>query len=178
MTPRHPSAPPRVWLMTDERMGDGLWAALRRLPAGSGVVFRHYRTPPAERRALFRRVAAIARARRLVLVRAGAGPLGPGEAGTHGRRGRGLITWPAHSRREAGAAVRAGADLLFVSPVEPTRSHPDAAALGPRTARRIAAGLPVRAVALGGMTSKRGRALIRAGFWGWAAIDAWLPRSG
>jgi thiamine-phosphate pyrophosphorylase len=160
--------------MTDERMGEGLWRALRRLPAGSGVVFRHYRTPPAGRRALFRRVARIARARRLVLVRAGPEPLGGGEAGVHGRRGRGFVTWPVHDRRAAVGAVRAGADLLFVSPLYPTRSHPDASALGPRRARRMVAGLPVRAIALGGVTPARGRALMRWGFWGWAAIDAWL----
>ena len=177
MTPRHPSMPPRLWLMTDERMGEGLWRALRRLPAGSGVVFRHYSTPLAERRVLFRRVAAIARARRLVLVRAGRGPLGPGEAGMHGRRGAGLVTWPVHDRRAAMAAVRAGADLLFVSPLYPTRSHPDAPALGPVRARRLIAGLPVRAIALGGVTPARGRALMRSGFWGWAAIDAWLGRA-
>jgi len=159
--------------MTDERMGDGLWRALKRLPRGSGIVFRHYATPPAERRRLFRRVAAIARARGLVLVRAGDGPLGA-EAGTHGRPGRGLVTWPAHDRAEALRAARAGADLVFVSPVYPTRSHSDAPALGPRAARRLAAGLPVRVVALGGVTPKRGRVLIAAGLWGWAAIDAWL----
>jgi thiamine-phosphate pyrophosphorylase len=159
--------------MTDERMGAGLWRALQRLPRGSGVVFRHYATPPAERRRLFRRVAVMARARGLVLIRAGEVPLGA-EAGTHGRRGGGLVTWPAHDRPEALRGVRAGADLLFVSPVFATRSHAGTAALGPVKARRIAAGLPVRAVALGGMTRKKGRTLIRSGFWGWAAIDAWL----
>ena len=173
MTRRHPAAPPKMWLMTDERMGPGLWRALKRLPRGSGVVFRHYRTLPAERRRLFRRIAAVARARGLVLVRAGDSSLGA-EAGTHGRRGGRLVTWPAHDRAEALRGVRAGADLLFVSPVFATRSHPDAPALGPAKARRIVAGLPVRAVALGGMTPARGRALMRSGWWGWAAIDAWL----
>lgn len=173
MTRRHPTEPPKVWLMTDERMGDRLWRALHRLPRGSGVVFRHYATPPATRRRLFRRVARIAKARGLMLVRAGEGPLGGGEAGTHGRRGHGLVTWPAHDRREATAAVRAGAGLLFVSPVFATRSHPGAPALGPAGARRVTASLPVATIALGGMTSTRARRLIPAGFWGWAAIDAW-----
>jgi thiamine-phosphate pyrophosphorylase len=173
VTRRHPTRLPKIWLMTDERMGDRLWRALRRLPRGSGVVFRHYATPPGERRRLFRRVARIAKARGLVLVRAGDGPLGGGEAGTHGRRGRDLVTWPVHHRREATAAVRAGADLLFVSPIFATRSHPGAPALGPAGARRVTAALPVPAIALGGMTPARGRRLMLGGFWGWAAIDAW-----
>jgi thiamine-phosphate pyrophosphorylase len=173
MPRRHPSLPPRLWLMTDERMGDDLWRALARLPRGSGIVFRHYATPPAARRRLFRRIAAMARAKGWVLVRAGRGPLGGGEDGVHGRRGRGLITWPVHDRGEALRAVRAGADLVFISPVHPTRSHPGAPALGLRPARAIVAGLPVRPVALGGMTRRNGRTAMRSGFWGWAAIDGW-----
>lgn len=160
--------------MTDERLGDGLWAALRRLPRGSGVVFRHYATATRERRMLFRRVVRIARARGLVVVRAGA-RAGYGEDGVHGAaHGSGLHTAPAHDRREAVAAVRRGADVLFVSPVFATRSHPGAEALGVRKAGRIAGGLPVVVIALGGMDARRFRKL--AGFDGWAAIDAWGSR--
>lgn len=160
--------------MTDERIGDELWAALRRLPKGSGVVFRHYATPPSERRALFRRVMRVARARGLVVVRAGE-KAGGGEHGVHGQaRGGGLRTAPAHDRREAVAAARRGADILFVSPVFATRSHPGAQALGVRKARRIAQGLPVTMIALGGMDAQRFRKCM--GFDGWAAIDAWRSR--
>jgi len=160
-----------LWLMTDERLGDGLWAALRRLPRGSGVVFRHYATAARERRALFRRVMRIARARGLVVVRAG-GRAGFGEDGVHcAPGGSGLRTAPAHDRREAVAAVRRGAEVLFVSPVFGTRSHPGAKALGERKARRIVQGLPVVAIALGGMDARRFRGI--TGFDGWAAIDAW-----
>jgi len=159
--------------MTDERLGDGLWTALRRLPRGSGVVFRHYATPAGERRALFRRVVRVARARGLLVIRAGA-RVGFGENGIHGA-GRGLRTAPAHDRREAVAAMRRGADVLFVSPVFATRSHPGATGLGQRTARKIVQGLPVVVIALGGMDARRFRTLI--GFNGWAAIDAWSGRS-
>jgi len=160
-----------LWLMTDERIGDGLWAALRCLPRGSGVVFRHYATPVRERRALFRRVVRVARARGLVMVRAGE-RVGLGEDGVHGSaRGGRLRTAPAHDRREAVAAVRRGVDVLFVSPVFATRSHPGAEGLGVRKARRIAQGLPVIVIALGGMDARRFRGI--AGFDGWAAIDAW-----
>lgn len=169
--PHRQSPIPTLWLMTDERLGDGLWTALRRLPRGSGVVFRHYATPASERRALFRRVVRLARVRGLVVVRAGE-RTGFAEDGVHGSaRGRGLRTAPAHDRREAVAAVRRGADALFVSPVFATRSHPGAKALGERKARRIAQGLPVVAIALGGMDARRFWGM--AGFDGWAAIDAW-----
>lgn len=158
--------------MTDERMGKALWGALRRLPPGSGVVLRHYATPPKARRALFRRVARIAAARRLVLVTAGGGL--PAADGVHGRGvTRGIRTWPAHDRREALAGMRAGADLLFVSPMFATRSHPEAKAPG-GAAARIGRGLGLPMIALGGMNARRWRRL--HGFHGWAAIDAWLPK--
>lgn len=172
MRRRHPPIP-RLWLMTDPRLGDALWNALARLPRGSGVIFRHYQLAAPERRALFARIAKIARRRGLILLRAGAEGM-RGEAGTHGRRGRGLTTWPVHSRREAIAAIRAGADALLVSPVFPTRSHPGAAALGPVRFGLLAGGLGVPIIALGGMDARKAKRLRPLGILhGWAAIDAW-----
>jgi thiamine-phosphate pyrophosphorylase len=171
MRARHPL--PHTWLMTDERMGDSLWAALARLPRGSGVVFRHYGLESTARRALFARVSKVARRRGLLVIRAGAELLGRGEAGVHAQRGRGLRTQPAHSRREAVAAVRAGADLLFVSPVFATRSHPRAKALGRVRLGLLIRGLPVPVIALGGMDARRAATLQPIGIYGWAGIDAW-----
>ncbi len=173
MPPRHPrpSPLPRRWLMTDERLGDALWAALAALPRGSGVVFRHHATPSVERAALFARVRAVARRRRLVLVTAGAVP-GRGAAGRHGR-GIGNLTAPVHSRREAVAAIRAGARLLFVSPVYATRSHPRARGLGRVRFAMMIAGSRVPVIALGGMDERRWRRLGLSSVHGWAGIDAW-----
>ncbi len=174
MRRRHPL--PRLWLMTDERMGDTLWDALERLPRGSGVVFRHYRLPLAERRALFARVRRVARQRGLVLLRAGGVPM-RGEMGTHGVRGHGLRTAPAHSKREAIAAIRTGADALFVSPSFPTRSHPGARAFGRVRFGMLVREIDVPVIALGGMDARRAASLRAFGIHGWAAIDAWTKAS-
>jgi thiamine-phosphate pyrophosphorylase len=161
--------------MTDPRMGDGLWEALERLPRGAGVVFRHYQLPPRARAELFAQVRRVARRRRLVLLVAGK-PL-RGADGRHGVRAaagsQGLVTRPAHHRRDLVAARRAGANAVFVSPVFPTRSHPGAPALG-----RVQFGLLIRdsgipVIALGGMDERRARSLARLRVHGWAAIDAW-----
>jgi thiamine-phosphate pyrophosphorylase len=166
MRRRHPSLP-AIWLMTDPRMGESLWPALERLPRGSGVVFRHYGVPGRE--ALFERVAKIARRRGLVLVAADLRGSRHVHNGRH--RGPGLRTAAAHSRREAIQAIRAGADLLFVSPVYATRSHPGARTLGRVRFGLLVRGLPVPVIALGGMTRARMTGL--PGARGWAAIDAW-----
>lgn len=168
MPTRHPI--PRQWLMTDERMGEALWPALERLPKGAGVVFRHYATH--DREVLFRRVLAVARRRRLVLV-SGGGPL-PGAHGTHNGHGmKGLHTRSAHNRRELVAAVRAGADGVFVSPVHATRSHPGARALGRVRLGLMIGGCRIPVIALGGMDETRFKPLERMGVHGWAGIDAW-----
>ncbi|WP_419827023.1 thiamine phosphate synthase [Sphingomonas sp.] len=177
MPPRHP----RLWLMTDERMGDGLWRALERLPRGAGVVFRHYGLPTVDRRHLFAEVRAVARRRRLVLLLGGT----PREAigwradGSHGRSrhrwsARPLLrSAPCHGRRALIAARRDGVALRFVSPLHATRSHPGALPLG-----RVRTGLAIIGerrglIALGGMTARRFAAARELGFQGWAAIDAW-----
>lgn len=163
--------------MTDERIGDRLWRAIERLPKGGGVVFRHHATPPEERAALARRVAAMCKERGLMLAVARDVALARavGAALVHNPVGDSVglkVSRAVHTIGEAEAAR--GADLLFVSPIYPTSSHPDAPALGLQQALAIACGGGGAAIALGGMNEARGRAAIAAGFHGWAAIDAWL----
>lgn len=166
---------PRLWLMTDERMGEALWDALARLPRGSGVIFRHYRTR--ERRGLFERVRKIARRRGLVLLLAG----DPKQAaawradGVHGRSPHRLMprpllrTAPVHDARElAGARGHA----VLVSPVFATRSHPGARTLGPLGFVALARWADVPVIALGGMDARRYRRMEPLGAYGWAGIDA------
>lgn len=164
---------PKIWLMTDERLGDALLPSISALPKGSGIVFRHYSLDARARAALFRKVSAIARRHRHVLVVGGPPIAAPAWyiAGRHGRV-RGAITAPVHSRREALAAKRMGADLIFVSPVFATRSHPGVTALG-----RVRFGLLIRdlampVIALGNMNKARARGLQSMKVYGWAAISA------
>ncbi|MCW4462383.1 thiamine phosphate synthase [Sphingomonas sp. BT-65] len=176
MRRRHPSRTrelPRRWLMTDPRMGDALWDALAALPRGSGVILRHYALGSEARRALFARVRDIARRRGFILVVGGREMPGGRGTASHGRH-RGARTAPAHSRREAITAIRAGAELLFVSPVHPTRSHPGARALGAVRLGLMIRDLGVPVIALGGMDERRWRALRPLDVHGWAGIDAWM----
>ncbi|HEY9553948.1 thiamine phosphate synthase [Allosphingosinicella sp.] len=171
---------PHLWMMTDERQGETLWRALYRLPRGAGVVFRHHSLPPRDRRALFQRVRSITRSRGLLLLLAGP----PGRArlwgadGSHGlsgpgKSGVGLRSAPAHDLPEIRKAERSGADLIILSPVFPTRSHPGARSLGPVRFGLLARQTRLPVIALGGMDAKRARSLAGLGMHGWAAIDAW-----
>jgi thiamine-phosphate pyrophosphorylase len=169
-----PSQPlPRLWLITDERQGDGMLDAVARLPEGAGIVFRHYTLEEVARRDLFDRVRA---AHPGVLLLAGSADLATqwGADGSHGRGpGRGLRSTPVHSYTEIRAAERAGAALLFLSPVFATRSHPGAPPLGLARFAWLARRTPLPVIALGGMNQARGRRLASFGAYGWAGVDAW-----
>ena len=59
---------PDLWLISDERNDAGLDDALRRLPRGSGFIYRHYHLSPEQRVARWFELARIGRARSHVLV--------------------------------------------------------------------------------------------------------------
>jgi thiamine-phosphate pyrophosphorylase len=176
MSPRHPL--PQIWLMTDERIAD-LPGSIARLPKGSGIVFRHYSLNSRERRALFEQVRVLARRSRHFLLLADT----PGCArawgadGAHDRsrlRSQGLRSASAHDLVELNAATRAKADLIFVSPVFSTRSHPGSRTLGRLGLAAIASRSQVRIIALGGMNARKAKILTKSRIHGWAAIDAFV----
>ncbi len=166
---------PTLWLFTDDRLGDDLWRAIERVPVGGGVVLRHHRSDVA----LGERVAALCDQRGLWLSVAGDVALARrlGAAMIHNPVGeaRGLlVSRSVHSLGEARA--RRYADLVFVSPLYASESHPGGVTLGLVAALDLAREAGVPGIALGGMDAERGEAAIRAGFHGWAAIHAWLER--
>jgi thiamine-phosphate pyrophosphorylase len=163
---------PRLWLMTDRKLGDESWACIARLPAGAGVVLRHHDGD----RVLSEQVAAACAGRDLLLAIAGDVGLAQavGAAMVHNPTedsGGLLVSRSVQDQNEARAAR--GADLVFISPLFATRSHPDVAGLGLDAGLALARLARMPAIALGGMDELRGEQAIAAGFHGWAAIDAW-----
>lgn len=174
MLPRQPF--PNLWLVTDERNDASLEAALRRLPRGSGMIYRHYHLPDGERVARFNQLARIARARDMVVILADSA-LTATEWGADGVYGAPRALYPrrdmlrlatAHNLREIGDANRLGADAVLLSPAFATRSHPGARVLGPTRFRLLAAHSTIPVIALGGMDQRNADRLS----WPlWAAID-------
>ena len=166
---------PTSWLMTDERMGDALGAAIARAAAaGAGVIVRHHHSPVAIRRALASEV--LASGAVLGLSRDALLAADLGAALVHNPVGKGgtlPISLSVHDEDQAREAALRQPALVFVSPLYPTRSHPDARVLGEQEADRLAKLTKCPAVALGGVTPSRGKKLIASGWAGWAGIDAW-----
>lgn len=180
--PKRQTALPRIWLVSDKRNDAALERTLRRLPRGSGLIFRHYHLGPEARRARFSELTRLARSRGHMVALA-ASPAEVRRWGADAAYGspRSLARGPAalrlvtaHSMRELAQAMRANADAILLSPAYPTRSHPGQSALGPVRFRLLAAHAKVQVIALGGMTARRARQLKAPR---WAAIDGLCDKS-
>lgn len=174
---------PKIWLMTDERLGDELLPAIQRLPARSGVIFRHYHLKARARKDLFGQVMRICRRRGHVLLLAGDERTAmrwhaDGFHQRSRRTARLLHSAPVHNAREIAGVKAAGPDLLLISPVFATNSHPGARPLGPLAFNRLAKlASSGRIIALGGMNRQNAQILPPRIVHGWAAIDAFKTRT-
>ena len=168
---------PAVWLLSDERNDAVLDDRLRAMARGSGFIYRHYHLSPAARIDRYYQLRRIARAKGHCLVLADSAQTA-GEWGADGIYGAARALYPtrrdmiciatAHDLAQIGEANRARADAIMLSPVYPTRSHPDASALGKTRFRLLARHARMPVIALGGMTPSGAEALD----WPrWAAID-------
>jgi thiamine-phosphate pyrophosphorylase len=161
-------------------------ATARRLPPGSAVVYRAFGAPDGEARAL--RLRAICRARGLkLLIGQDAGlARDVGADGVHlperlayragplkRARPDWLITSASHSLRAARASR---ADAVVISAAMPSRSASAGAALGPIRLAALVRAAERPAYALGGITNKTARRLLRTGIVGLAAVEG-LKRS-
>lgn len=191
MLPRHPpkyqSKPPaakrpaRHWLMGDARLGDDLLAAARQLPPGGAIILRpHAMTAAQLTPAHLRKLRAIARARRHMLLHSNQAPLGFDGVHASGGKARGQakpLSFPVHSPRDLAAARRADARYVLISPIYASASHAGAAPMGMRRFKQLARAAKragMYAIALGGMDAARFATMRRHGAVGWAAIGAWL----
>ncbi len=170
---------PSLVLMTDdERLADPP-AAARALPRGSMVVVR---ARDLRRRAeLGEAMTAISRARGLIVLVADDPALAAwlGADGLHlpQRRAREAAYWRARHPRwiisaacHAARAASTQLDLVFLSPVFATASHPGRAAFGAVRANLVARAMSVPVYALGGIDARNAGRL--HGFAGIAAVGA------
>jgi thiamine-phosphate pyrophosphorylase len=186
---RRGRALPALWLFSDPvRLPDPI-AAAARLPRGGGIVARGVAP------GVLRGLSVLARRRGLVLLVAGQGRAAlAAAAGLHvpDRRGvAGLLPFLAARRAGApfaaltlaahgGAAGAARArrlrpDLVFLSPIFPTASHPGAPALGPLRWAALARRAGAPAAALGGVAAATA-ARVPRGAAGVAAIGGLSPQ--
>ncbi|MEQ1510483.1 MAG: thiamine phosphate synthase [Sphingopyxis sp.] len=167
---------PKCWLLCDARLGDNIPAIIAAMPPRCAVIVRPYAMGKDRSAAMIRSIRRTARAKRHLLLLGGKGSI----AGFDGRHGSPhlpqqpkLLSIAVHNEREARAARQMKADAILISPIWPTRSHPQARGIGIAQFQRLARLCGCAAIALGGMNAARFRGARRHGAHGWAAIDAW-----
>lgn len=148
MKPRQ-SAPDR-WLIVSSAVDAAQWRAIRRLPRRSGVLL--LRTLPPNDLQRLRQLASL---RQLSVV---------AEAPRTSAR--------VHDVHELTRALLRHPQLMLISPLFSTRSHPDWSPLPLLRAATLARLAGRRAIALGGMDDCRFRRVQRLGFIAWAGISA------
>ena len=168
---------PKLWLISDERNDAALDGALRRLPRGSGFIYRHYHLGDPERWERFCDLRRVCRARDHIAILADSALTARewGADGIYGaprslvpRRADMVHLATAHDLTEIGLANQYGCDAVLLSPVFGTNSHPGAETLGVTQFRMLAQRCKAPVIALGGMDEHRAQALA----WNrWAAID-------
>lgn len=174
--PRYQSLP-KIWLISDARNDAVLEQALKRMPRGSGFIYRHYHLDDPARFKRFQALLKVAKACEHTIILADSA-LTAREWGADGTYGPPLSHWPrrrdtihfatVHSMRELALANRTGSDAALVSPVFTTASHPGTPVLGPVRFRLLARHAQMPVIALGGMDEAKSLALR----WNrWAAID-------
>ncbi len=170
---------PALWFLTDEARTPDPAAIAERLPEGTAVLLRHYRSP--DRAALAETLVEIARRRGLALF------VGADEklARAAGAKGLHLPRWaPAgnpptdlivsasvHDLGEL-RARQAVASVLLVSPAFTTTSHEGAPPLGIAGLAEFVAAASKPVIALGGITAANAESLRGTGVAGIAAIGA------
>ena len=141
---------PQQWLIVNEQIGPELWASIRKLPRGSGVLI--VGDPGANER---RRLRHLALVRNLALV-------------TEGPRTAARV----HDAGELKRAMLRRTPIILLSPLYRTRSHPAWKPL-PRMRAAALARLGQRKLfALGGMDARRYATVAPLGFIAWAGISA------
>jgi thiamine-phosphate pyrophosphorylase len=145
----------RQWLVADDRIGDGLWSAIRKLPRGSGIIVIYRGLAKRDRAKLLAKLRQEANRRNLAIIDE-----------RFGQAAR------VHNVRELRRAGLCRVSLLLLSPIFPTSSHPGWKPLSRMRAATLIRLSKVPVIALGGMDEPRFRRIEALGFHGWAGIDA------
>lgn len=180
---RHlPARLPPAFFLTDPERTPHPERIVAGLPAGWGVIYRHFGAP--DREAVARRLLALCRKRKLLLLIGADAELAakiradgvhwPGRMAGAARKWRGRFrfqTMSVHVGEIAFRAVLFPVSAVLISTVFPSRSASAGQAIGAARFRRMAAALPCPAYALGGINPDNGLSI--ANFAGLAAIDGW-----
>lgn len=174
---------PPLFFFTDEVRTPDPLGAIENLPRDCAVILRHYGIPG--RAALAKQMVEACHGQGRLCLIAGDVRLGKASGAhglhlreadlaraepAHGPRERWLVTASVHNEAAIKAAEDLRVDALFLSPLFPTKSHPEAPGLGVARFSELAHMTDLPVYALGGITDETASDLLTSGAVGIAAI--------
>ena len=183
--------PKRILLTDCDRLADPR-DSIRALPAGSGVILRHYSVP--NRADLAREILSICRPKKIPLLIAGDAYLAKAVGANglhlpeemlakksgHWRNYLGPKTFlcvAAHSPKALCRAAAAAANFVLLSPIFPTKSHPNRKAIGINRFANWVSNSQIPVYALGGVNHKNKNRVLATKAVGWAAVGAFSKKN-
>jgi len=176
--------------MSDEKRLPDPISLLPRLPKGSAIILRHYGVK--SREAIAKKLVKAGRRNKIrilisndlkLAIRCGAHGVHWSSRAAEKLAGaprrpchNWLVSTAVHSRKEAAKAQSIAADLVLISPVFPTLSHPNRQTLGPRGFQRLARISKGRTIPLGGVDAISVRCLKGVKICGLSGIGLFLTK--
>jgi len=176
---------------TDRKRCANLSLTIAKLPKNSAVIFREYDLKSDEREALAKEIIAICRAKnhKILIAKDLALARKLGADGTHfsdhdklplqifNRQNyprKFIFSFACHNFLSVIKLQKLEADLIFVSPIFATKSHPNAAPIGLRQLSKIIRYSKIPIFALGGINKKNVYAIKKLGACGFGAIENFI----
>ena len=170
---------PSLWYFTDKDKAEDIISILYRLPAHSGIVLRNYGSK--DRKTIIKNVLRIAKRKNFMVLMASHPRVHGNINGLHlpkweykCRRNtkEQIISVSAHSLKDKRKIINTKADIIFLSSVFHTNSHPKRKHLGIIRFGLLARSLARPVIALGGINNKNIKKLKHFPISGVAAIEA------
>lgn len=175
---------PKMFFFTDRNRFDDIFLVVENLPKNSAIIIREYDLNYSQRLEFANKISVIAKHKSLkVWVGKDLKLAKEIEAdGVHFSDREGfvrpnnlgknlLVSYACHSNKSVYQAQKYGYDLIFYSPIFPTKSHPNQKTIGSLELRNLAKRTPTPIYALGGIDERNVKTLINCGIGGIGGIS-------
>ena len=175
---------PKMFFFTDRNRVDDVFAVVKNLPKNSAIIIREYDLENSQRLDFARIISDLARKRSLKVfvgkdiklakkIKADGVHFSDWEGlKSYNNLGKNfLISYACHSEKSVRRAQKIGCDLIFYSPIFPTKSHPNQKTIGSLKLRNLTAKATIPIYALGGIDGNNAKILVSSGVGGVGGVS-------
>ncbi len=178
---------PKMFFFTDRNRIKDIFAVVKNLPKDCAIIIREYDLNEAQRLDFASKISIIAREKSLKVfvgkdiklankIKADGVHFSDRESflGFKNLHRNFLISYACHSEKSVRQAQKYGCDLIFYSPIFPTKSHPNQKSIGALKLRNLATKTQTPIYALGGIDEKNIKIIANCGVGGVGGISIFV----